>query len=311
LSEALGVAFCWHQLPFEELCALVQHAERLGYAAAYVDGDVSMLPSLGERDVLDGWTLQAALIARTERIAIASIRLVHHWNAAKLAQAIATQERVAPGRQRVFLSVGGHAIDRRFGLAMPPARERVAWLEETIVALRRLWRGEEVTCAGRYVTLDRARVRPVLAKPPALEIGAKSPALLGVVARHADTWNVNLPAVPARVAAADATLAAACAAAGRDPHALRRALWIFARPEREADDATVLSDFRRFNPWFHGVPDAEAAGAVICGGFEASRRRLAALRAELRLDLPVVELTGLPYDAARRALEGLAPAGTV
>ena len=42
----LAVSFGWHQLPFEELRELVRHAERRGYAAAYVDGDVSVIPSL-------------------------------------------------------------------------------------------------------------------------------------------------------------------------------------------------------------------------------------------------------------------------
>ena len=82
----LGVAFSWHQLGFEELRALVRHAEAKGFAAAYVDGDVSVIPSLGERDVLDGFTVTTALLAATERIAVTSIRLVHHWNAARLAQ---------------------------------------------------------------------------------------------------------------------------------------------------------------------------------------------------------------------------------
>ena len=39
----LGVAFTWHSLAWEDLASLVERAEALGYAAAYVDGDVSML----------------------------------------------------------------------------------------------------------------------------------------------------------------------------------------------------------------------------------------------------------------------------
>ncbi len=307
MREALGVAFAWHQLGFEELLALVQLAEQLGYSAAYVDGDVSQLSSLGERDVLDGWTRQCALIARSERISIASMRLVHHWSAAKLAQATATEERIAPGRQRVLISIGGQSADRRFGLPMHAASEQIAWLEELLVALRRLWRGEEVSCTGRFVTLDRARVRPVLSRPPQLEVAARSARLLGVVARHADAWNVNLPPIPSRVARAGAALTRAAEAVGRDPRAIERVLWIFARPALAAGDPAVLASFRRFNPWFHDIADAELAGAILCGGIDAARSRLAALREELHLQLPVIELTGLPFAEAREALAGLAP----
>ncbi|HVH05616.1 MAG TPA: LLM class flavin-dependent oxidoreductase, partial [Myxococcota bacterium] len=75
----LGIAFTWHTLPFAALLELVRRAEAAGYAAAYVDGDVSMLESRGDADVLDGWTLTTALLARTQRIALGSIRLPHHW----------------------------------------------------------------------------------------------------------------------------------------------------------------------------------------------------------------------------------------
>ncbi len=79
----LGVAFGWHSFAWEELAALVERAEALGYAAAYVDGDVSMLGVRRDADVLDGWTVTTALIARTRRIPIGSLRLVEHWNAAR------------------------------------------------------------------------------------------------------------------------------------------------------------------------------------------------------------------------------------
>ena len=50
----LALALCWHSLGFEELLDVVRMAEDLGYAAVYVDGDVSQIPSRGEGDVLDG-----------------------------------------------------------------------------------------------------------------------------------------------------------------------------------------------------------------------------------------------------------------
>jgi alkanesulfonate monooxygenase SsuD/methylene tetrahydromethanopterin reductase-like flavin-dependent oxidoreductase (luciferase family) len=210
---SLGAAFGWHSLAFEELLALVRRAEALGYAAAYVDGDVSVIESRGDGDVLDGWTTTIALLAKTERIQIGSIRLPHHWNAARLAQAAASAERIFPGRLRFLCSIGAQRADARFGLPLRPLPERIAWLDETLGAVRALWRGEDVTLAGRYVQLERARVRPV--PPPGhipIEVGARRPPLLELVARHADRWDVNLPPIRKRVEEASGRPAAGWAA---------------------------------------------------------------------------------------------------
>jgi alkanesulfonate monooxygenase SsuD/methylene tetrahydromethanopterin reductase-like flavin-dependent oxidoreductase (luciferase family) len=300
VSSALAAGFSWHQLRFEELRELVRHAEGCGYAAAYVDGDVSVIPSLGERDVLDGWTVTAALLAATSRIAIHSIRLVHHWNAARLAQASATLERLFPGRTRLFISIGGQKADRRFGLPLPPTPERILWLDETLGAVRRLWRGEEVSLAGRFVALEGARVRPALAAPPPIEVGGRGPRLLRVAAAHADAWNVNLPPLAAHVAGAARALGASDAR-------IARTCQLFARPGADPRDPSLLAAYRRFNPWFGAIPDAELAPAILAGDASDCRRRLDALREELRLALPIVDLTGLASDAARHALDALAP----
>ncbi len=308
-AAPLAAAFTWHQLPFEELAALVQHAESLGYAAAYVDGDVSQLATIGERDVLDGWTVTTALAQRTTRIQLASIRLVHYWNAARLAQSFASFERIAPGRQRAFLAIGAHPADRAFGLPYPPVADRIAWLGETLAALRALWRGAPVVQRGRFVSLEGARVRPALATPPPIELAAAGPRMLALVAEHADAWNVNVPPLAERVAAADAAFAQACATRGRPASEIARVLQIFARPALAADDPALLGAFRRFHPWFAEVADADVPRAVLCGGRAAARAQLGRMRGEFRLDLPVVDVTGLPAAEAAAALETLAPGG--
>jgi alkanesulfonate monooxygenase SsuD/methylene tetrahydromethanopterin reductase-like flavin-dependent oxidoreductase (luciferase family) len=302
----LGVALGWHSFGWEELLALVQRAEALGYAAAYVDGDVSQLGVRCEAEVLDGWTVTTALVAHTERIQIGSIRLVQHWNAAHLAQAAATLERIAPGRLRFFISIGERPEDRRFGHPDLSAAQRIEWLDEALDALRALWRGESVTRAGRHVRLDAARVRP---PPPRgalpIEIAAKKPRLLDVVARHADVWNINLPPIAARVAEAEAALRAACRRVERNPADIARRMWIFTRVQEEPDRAAQLAEFRRLNPWFARLPDAELDAALVLGDAGQCAARLAALTRELDLELAVVDLSGMDAAAAMRTLEAL------
>lgn len=306
----LGVALGWHAFAWEDLLDLVQRAEALGFAAAYVDGDASMLGVQEEIDVLDGWTVTTALIHRTQRIHVGSIRLVQHWNAAHLAQCAATLERVAPGRLRFFASIGERPEDPRFGYPRLSTAARIRWLDETLGAVRGLWRGESVSVSGEFVQLDAARVRPVLGEERLpIEIGARGDRLLGVVARHADIWNINLPPIPERVARADDVLRSACAACGRDPNRIQRSLWIFARVQTIAKPAAVLEEFRRLSPWFREIPDAEVERAIVAGDAEHCRSRLAELADTLRLEHPVIDLSGMESAEARETLEALAPGG--
>jgi alkanesulfonate monooxygenase SsuD/methylene tetrahydromethanopterin reductase-like flavin-dependent oxidoreductase (luciferase family) len=304
----LGVAFGWYAHSWETLAELVETAEALGYAAAFVDGDVSMLGGSRKTDVLDGWTVTIALLARTQRIQIGSMRLVHHWNAARLAQAAATAERIAPGRLQFLISIGDRTHDERFGLQRPSASERVLWLDEMLTAVRGLWRGESVSMSGRFVVLDGASIQPA---PPAgripISIAGRRPKLLELVAAHADTWEINLPPLPDRVAEASATLERACRQRGRDPAEIERSMWIFTRVQESVDPACAIDEYRRLNPWFGELSDDECAAAMVVGSAEHCRTRLAALGDELNLDFPVIDLSGLDAAASHVALEKMAP----
>lgn len=302
---SLAVALGGHVHPFDDLLALTRRAEALGYDAVYVDGDATLRPSRPDAPVLDGWTVTTALLTRTERIQVGSIRLVHHWHAARLAQAAATLATVAPGRLRFLISIGGRPADRRFGLPLPGDRERIEWLDETLGALRAMWAGETVRCAGRHVTLDGARLPAPLQPPLPIEVGARRARLLEVVAAHADRWDVNLPPVRARVEAAAALLAEACHRRGRDPASIGRSLWIF---HRLGPAAAARAAFRRWNPWFADIGDDELDEAVTSGSARECRARIERTRHDLGIDLPVIDLTGLPREAAEESLEALAGA---
>jgi len=300
----LGCALGAHTHGFEELLGLVRHAEVLGYEVAQVDGDVSMMARRTRAEVLDGWTVTLALLARTERIAIGSLRLPHHWNAGRLAQAAATAERIFGDRFRFATTAGAQPIDRRFGLPFGSGAERVARLEETVEAVRALWRGEPVTRAGRFVRLDGARVVPI---PPGgalpIEIAGRGRQLLGVVARHADRWDVNWPPIRSRVERSAGWLAEACAALGRDPASIERSLWIFTR----LGAGTPEAEFRVRNPWFAEIDRSQLREGLVSGDAARCRERILEIQQGLGLDLPILDLTGLDARASRRTLEALAP----
>ena len=309
----LAVAFGWHAVPCEALLALVRRAEALGYARPTSTATSRSSRAGGEGDVLDGWTLTTALLARTSASRSARSDCLTTGTRRELAQAAATAERLFPGRLRFLVSIGGQPADRRFGLPFPPADERIAWLDELLDALRALWRGRDRD-ARRPLRAARGRAR---AADAARAGGSRSRSAragrssLQLVARHADRWDVNLPPVRRRVADAAAALERACRACGRDPAAIERSLWIFARPGRDPGDPALRAEFRRWNPWFADVPDDELGEAIVAGDPADCRRTLAQLATELRLALPVLDCSGLDADAARQVLDAFSPLETL
>ena len=126
----LGVAFGWHSLAWEALLELVQRAEAQGFDTVYVDGDVSQLGQRRDVDVLDGWTVTTALLARTSRIRIGSIRLVPD-----LVNVIA-REATLTVDQRNTDDVLLEAADRQLGRFL----QELAREESVGIAVRRLVR---------------------------------------------------------------------------------------------------------------------------------------------------------------------------
>ncbi len=165
-----------------------------------------------------------------------------------------------------------------------------------------------MTLRGRYVQLDGATVQPSPAGGHIpISVAGRGAKLLDVVAAHADVWEINLPPLPARVSKAQAALERACAARKRDPTEIGRSMWIFTRIVKSADRDAALAEFQRLNPWFHWLSDAERERAAVLGSAEQCQARLEEISDELRLDLTVVDLSGLDAAASHRTLEGLAP----
>jgi alkanesulfonate monooxygenase SsuD/methylene tetrahydromethanopterin reductase-like flavin-dependent oxidoreductase (luciferase family) len=282
-----GVVFGGHRHSWPDLLELTRAAEDLGAEVVLIDGDTSFRPSRPDASVLHSWSATLALLARTRRVSVGSMRIVSHWNTTQLAAAIATAEAIAPGRLRFLISIGGQGADRRVGLHPDlGAGDRTRWLDEMLDALPALWRGEPVERRGRFVSLE-AHLAPLENAPP-VEIGGRGPLLLDLVARRADRWDINLPPVPRLIEAADATLASACNAVGRDPDEIGRSMWITLRVDRELDD-DLCREYRRINPWFPMLRDDELE-----------------IRTTLRVDLPLLDLSGLALEESLRTLDRLA-----
>jgi 5,10-methylenetetrahydromethanopterin reductase len=163
-----------------------------------------------------GVALATAVLAATYQVPVGlGIAPAAARNPAFLAMQAATLGQLAPGRFRLGIGHGMPDWMRAVG-AWP--RSSLARLEETIVVVRRLLAGEEVTHHGREVTIDAVHLTTAPVDVPLLA-GVRGPRSLELAGRVADGVVLAGWSGPAYVERARATVTDAARAAGRDDHA--------------------------------------------------------------------------------------------
>ncbi|WP_067992189.1 LLM class flavin-dependent oxidoreductase [Nocardia pseudobrasiliensis] len=193
--------------------------------------------------VYEGWTLLAALAAQTRRLRLGLMVTNNRIRRpAVLAKMAATVDVISGGRLEFGLGIGGFPRrDPRFetmvapeykayGIEPRPWTEAVADFAESCEIIRRLWTEEVFDYTGRHHRLRAARCNPKPVQrphPPFLVAGAGQ-ATLGLVADHADIWNVIGPPVNPIEALRrhSTTLDELCIARGRDPREITRSAQI-------------------------------------------------------------------------------------
>jgi F420-dependent oxidoreductase-like protein len=200
--------------------------ERLGFDSAW-DCDHYVQPSRPGGPYLEGWTLLAALAARTARIRVGVLVSCNTFrHPALLAKEAVTVDHVSGGRLELGLGAGWYRPEHEmYGIDFPAPAELVGRFREAVEIVDRLLRSEEVTYEGRHYRLRDAAFRPgPLQRPrPPLTLGAHGPRMLRIVARHADAWNSF--GTPEQIRARGAVLDEACAEIGRDPSEIVRSLY--------------------------------------------------------------------------------------
>jgi alkanesulfonate monooxygenase SsuD/methylene tetrahydromethanopterin reductase-like flavin-dependent oxidoreductase (luciferase family) len=213
-------------LPVETLVERWQYFEQLGFDSAW-DCDHFNQPSRPDGPYYEGWTLLAALAARTERIRVGVLVSSNTFrHPALIAQMAVTLDHVSNGRLELGFGAGWFVPEHeRFGIEFLPPGERVAQFREAVEIVDSLLRNETTTFAGRYYQLDGAYVRPApLQKPrPPLTLGAHRTRMLRICAEYADSWN-SFGTVD-EIRERNQILDEHCAAIGRDPRGITRSFY--------------------------------------------------------------------------------------
>jgi len=174
---------------FETVLEQAQAAEAAGF------NSVSFLDRPHD-PVLDGWTLAAAVAARTERIRLYHTTLnIPYRFPAVLAKEAATLDIISHGRLDLCLGAGGEGnryLYDSIGVPLASPGERLRGLREYIAILRGLWANEKFSFAGRVYSVEDAQggVQPVQETIP-IWVGARMPQSLRLAGEVADGFIKN------------------------------------------------------------------------------------------------------------------------
>jgi alkanesulfonate monooxygenase SsuD/methylene tetrahydromethanopterin reductase-like flavin-dependent oxidoreductase (luciferase family) len=211
-------------------------AEELGFDHAWLVDHLVDTDGAPEDGCLEGWTMLAAIAARTERIRLGVLVSSNTFrHPALLLKEAVTVDHISGGRVILGIGTGWHEDEhRRYGIDLPAPAERVDRFEEAVECIGLLMGQERTTYHGRHYRLDDARLEPRPVQQPRIPIliAAHRPRMLRLAARYADQWDTfaaiagtATDGVEAEIAERIAALDDACRAIGRDPAEIRRSTW--------------------------------------------------------------------------------------
>ena len=177
----------WHlyipqsRMGIDDLVLRARTAEASGFdGVAFLDHlETPMAP---DSPIWEAMTIATWVAARTERLRIGHLVLCDPFRSpAVLAKQAVTLAEASGGRFDLGLGSGSMPDElAKFGFGTATGKERVAALEQTLIALKHYWDG------------DDGAQQPRPSQPIPVLLGGRGPRMLELVRRHADWW--NLPA---------------------------------------------------------------------------------------------------------------------
>jgi alkanesulfonate monooxygenase SsuD/methylene tetrahydromethanopterin reductase-like flavin-dependent oxidoreductase (luciferase family) len=193
-----GVFLPQLRMSFATIEAKARSAEELGYHSVWLMDHLAA-PTAPGHDTLEGWTLAAALAARTTTIRLGHLVTANPFrHPALLAKMAATVDVISGGR--LELGLGWGSVEEElvaYGFGAAPPRVRAAQLGEAIEVIELMFAGEPFDFDGDHFQLKGAtgRPRPLAGRVPVHVGGAGRRLTMPLVARHADWWNCPAYAV--------------------------------------------------------------------------------------------------------------------
>lgn len=212
---------------YDDLLAVAQEAEALGYGAFFRSDHYLTMGGDGLPGPSDAWVTLAGLARDTSTIRLGTMMTSATFrHPGPLAISVANVDQMSGGRVELGIGAGWFTEEHTaYGIPFPDTRERFDRFEEQLAIVTGLW----ATPAGERFSHDGTHYR--LADSPALPkpVQEKVPVLIGglgkkrtpeLTARYADEF--NLPFVDEETTRAQfARVREACERADRDPATMR------------------------------------------------------------------------------------------
>lgn len=181
------------RMDFATILERTRAAEAAGFDSVWFMDHLAA-PAATDQDTFEGWTLAAALAARTTTIRIGHLVTCDPFrHPALLAKMAATLDVISDGRLELGIGWGSVPDElTTFGIGDGPPAARAARLRESLEILDLMFTGERFDYDGRHFVLRGAigRPRPVQLPRPPVHIGGAGPKLtMPIVRDHADWWN--------------------------------------------------------------------------------------------------------------------------
>lgn len=230
------------QQGWPEILEVARHAELTGWDRVYVADHFMSNDEAADGPMLECWAVVAALATAVPRLAIGTLVCGNTYrHPAVLANQAATADVISGGRIILGLGAGWQENEhQRYGIELPPVRERMDRFAEACAIVRSLTTQERTTFHGEHYQLTDAPLEPKPAGPlPLLVGGGGEKRTLRIAAEHAQEWNVW--STPEVFAHKSAVLDRHCADLGRDPAEIRRSTQALLFL---SDDESYLARFR-------------------------------------------------------------------
>lgn len=195
------------------------------YDPLYPYSKDGMAPTAPDTLMPDPLEWHAFVAARTDRILLGtSVVIASQHSAAILAKRVATLDALSGGRLRLGVGIGWQREE--YEAVGVPYRDRGRRLDETIEAMRILWRDEWATYHGKHVNFENVHMdtKPFRPEGVPILIGGSTDVAARRAGRLGDGWYPYVIS-PEDFGTGVETIREVAKAAGRDPRRIEITVW--------------------------------------------------------------------------------------
>jgi F420-dependent oxidoreductase-like protein len=215
-----------------------REAERLGFDSIWLFDHFHTTPEPTDELTFEAFTSLSALAALTSRVRVGQIvTCAAYRNPALVAKMVSTLDTISGGRAELGIGAGWKREEwEAYGYDFPPTRERLAFLEESLEIVTRMFAPGRATYGGKRARVAGAINLPKPIQQPRLPImvgGNGREVTWRLAARFADELNLDNVAAD-EMPEAMKVIAERCEEAGRDPATLSVSVHIWWSSYEEA-----------------------------------------------------------------------------